>query len=849
MARKKHVDTTRHKDKRVNIPTNELRGFVSEDEESPDIMLYPRDPSLDPQLVWQGKDEQDSEDLAVPIVPIYIQEKIHPQAIIEEVKRQAKADAPMQQMSLFDDFNGIDFEQLIEFYEHEQNWSNRMILGDSLQVMTSLAEKEGLKGKVQMVYLDPPYGIKFGSNWQVSTRKRNVTDGRDTDLTRQPEQIRAFRDTWEKGLHSYLAYLRDRLVVSRELLNDSGSIFVQIGVDNVHLIRNILDEVFGSENFLSLISFQKTGGLVSRGLVRTVDYLCWYAKDSENVKIRQLYNFRSAGDTSLDRYDLLMDENNSIRRLTDLEKYTGDLPQNTKRFRYTAIESANPTFDFEFHGKTYTQKWKTNLTGLERLRKANRLVSTGTKVNYVRFVDDFPVIPLTDRWESMQIGTGLTYVVQTSTKVTEKCMLMTTDPGDIVLDPTMGSGTTAYTAEEWGRRWITIDTSRVAVALARTRLMSARYPYYTLSDSPSGDEMEAGLTGMLPGRRSNGFDIRKGFVYKRSPHIMLSDISRNEEIDEIYERWQAQIEPVRHQINDLLNVEWEEWEVPREIDENWQSKVKDLLFEYWELRQARQAEINKSIERNSEFEILYDQPYEDNSKVRVTGAFTVESLSPHRFITDEDQLRKQASDPSAVSDYEEMILENLLQSGVQNTIKQERLVFENIEPYASTHIQAVGNYTDGEGNARRAAIYIGSEHGTVSPQQVNDAAKEAVKGIGFDVLIICGFAFDPHVSVEATRYGKLQVLITRMNPDLAMGADLKTTKTGNLFMVFGEPDIEIRDADNGQKEVELFGLDVYDPTTGELRPRSTDDIACWFIDTDYDEESLLRSSCLLHGCR
>lgn len=609
----------------------------------------------------------------------------------------------------------------------------------------------------------------------------------------------------------------------------------------VHLVRNLLDEIFGSENFISLITFVRSGAQTTNLLANNSDYLLWYGKNKEVTKYRTPY-INDGGWASRARDQWVEHSNGSRARVGNNDVIPDDAVWFTHNKTESASSSASSQFGVRFQGVELHPKrgWSTNKDGFRRLERANRLLLLGKSLRYVVYHNDFPLSGMTTTWTDTYVsgfGYTKTYVVETSAKVIQRCLIMTTDPGDIVLDPTMGSGTTAYVAEQWARRWITIDTSRVAIALARTRLMSARYPYYILADSPAGDEREAELNGILPEKQSTGLDIRKGFAYNHIPRVNFRDIVQNEEIYEIYERWQEEIETLRYEINGLLNVEWQEWEVPREIDDNWQAKVKDLLVEYWELRQARQAEIDNSVERASGYEILYDQPYEDKSKVRVTGAFTVESLSPHRFITDENQLRKQASDPSVVSDYEEMILENLLQSGVQNTVQQERLVFENIEPYASTHIQAVGNFTDSEDKPKRAAIYIGSEHGTVSPQQLQEAAKEAVKGVGFDMLIVCGFAFDPHVSEESTRYGNLQVLITRMNPDLAMGADLKTTKTGNLFMVFGEPDIEIRDAENGQKEVELFGLDVYDPTTGELRPRSTDDIACWFIDTDYDEES------------
>jgi adenine-specific DNA-methyltransferase len=844
MARKKRsrnpvtIESVKHKDKRANIPTEELRDFVADEEKEPETVLYPRDTSLDPQLVWKGKDEQDSRPLEVPSVPVYIQEKIHPQAIVEEVKNQAKKDEPADQLSLFDDFNGIEFEDLVDFYRHQQNWTNRMILGDSLLVMTSLAEKEGLKGQVQMIYIDPPYGINFSSNWQVSTRKRDVRDTKSEDVTRQPEQIKAFRDTWELGIHSYLTYLRDRFVVARELLTEAGSIFIQIGEENVHLVRCLLDEVFGNENFVCQIVFQKTGGLVQTFLPRTYDTLLWYAKGINEAKYRQLYMERSSTPND---YQYVQLSNGDRRSLTqDERKGVVSIPEGARLFSTTSLESANPLQQFFYQGKTYEQRWKTNLEGLERLSKVQRISAEGKTLRYVRFFDDFPVREFQDVWNDTMGERNMIYIVQTNTKIIERCLLMTTDPGDLVMDPTCGSGTTVYAAEQWGRRWITIDTSRVAIALARTRLMSARYPYYLLADSPDGIMKQAEITGQaleeLP-RTAN--DIKKGFVYKRVPHIMLKDIANNEEIDSIHARYQEQLEPVRTQLNQLLHQSWEEWQIPREAEDGWRKAAKQLHEKWWQFRQECQKKIDESIARNSDQEILYDQPYEDNRKIRVTGPFTVESLSPHRVISLDEELPASESEAQQQStgQFETMIIENLRKAGVQNTVKNEHLKFDRLEAYAGSHIHAEGEYAE-SGVSKRVAVCIGPEHGTVGPELIKDAAKEAVQGIGFDLLIVCGFAFDPHAPEETKRYGKLTVLITRMNPDLSMGEDLlKKTGAGNLFMVFGEPDIDVEKQSDGKLVVEIRGLDVYDPTTGEIRSNSTDDIACWFIDTNYNEES------------
>jgi len=470
----------------------------------------------------------------------------------------------------------------------------------------------------------------------------------------------------------------------------------------------------------------------------------------------------------------------------------------------------------------------------------------GKTLRFKKRFDDFGHIALTNQWNDVSGGVQSrsdpkVYVVQTANSIVQRCLLMTTDPGDLVLDPTCGSGTTAYVAEQWGRRWITIDTSRVAVALARTRLMSARYPYYLLADSLDGIMKTGEITGIVPPvpLPRTQEDIKQGFVYKRAPHIMLRDIVHDEEIDVIHARWEQELAPLCGEISSALGRSLEEWELPREPEADWTDEAKGLLATYWEQRRLRQAEIDASIARHSESEILYDRPYEDNSRLRVTGPFTVESLSPHRVLSMDAVLSasEEAGRQAEVTDFATMVIENLKVAGVQNTRKQERLSFDRLEPYAGQWIQASGEYTDAGEEVRRVAVAIGPEHGTVGPQLVKEAAKEAVRGVGFNLLVVCGFAFDPHVAEEATRYGALTVLPVRMNPDLAMGDSLlKKTGSGNLFMVFGEPDLRIRREDD-QLVVEILGVDIYDPTTGEIRANSTDDIACWFIDTAYNEES------------
>ncbi|MCH8292084.1 site-specific DNA-methyltransferase, partial [Candidatus Poribacteria bacterium] len=461
MARRKRektpiqIESITHEDKRANIPTEELRDFVVDDEKAPQTTLYPRDPSLDPQLVWQGKDEQDAEDLEVESVPIYIQEKIYPQAIIEDVRRQSQTDNPDDQLDFFSDFNGIEFEDLIDFYQHEQNWTNRMILGDSLLVMNSLAEKEGLKGQVQMIYIDPPYGIKFGSNWQVSTRKRDVKDGKAEDVTRQPEQIKAFRDTWELRIHSYLSYLRDRLVVAQELLTESGSIFVQIGDENVHLVRCLLDEVFGSENFISMISFQTSGSSPTTILEHVTDFILWYAYDSSKVKYRQLTVPRENNRNFDKDFVFIQSPDGEYRRMKKEEVINPlGIPKGWRRFRAVPCNSQGATekrtVDFEYQGQRFhpgkDRHWSIDPLRLPSVGSASRLFPIGKSLMWKVYADEASGTPLKSVWLDTSLtgfGESKWYIVQTNSLVIRRCILMTTDPGDLILDPTCGSGTTA----------------------------------------------------------------------------------------------------------------------------------------------------------------------------------------------------------------------------------------------------------------------------------------------------------------------------------------------------------------------------------------------------------------------
>jgi adenine-specific DNA-methyltransferase len=858
----KQVDAIRHEaDKRKNIPTAEFQSVLSPDAQKPIEIRYPRNTDLDPQLVWRGKDEQDWSDLVVQAPPLYIQEKVHPKALIDDLLRTTKErehQAGMITPDLFSDFNGIPHgADKTEFYQHDQNWSNRMILGDSLQVMASLAEREGLRGKVQCIYFDPPYGIKFNSNFQWSTTSRDVKDGNAGHITREPEQVKAFRDTWRDGIHSYLTYLRDRLTVARDLLAESGSLFVQIGDENVHRVRAVMDEVFGDENCIAQISVKKTSGATSENLAGTTDFVLFYAKSISRLKYRQAYIARQLGDDGDATYTYFQEETGLRRRLGSSELRQVAATRDAERiFRLQTMssqslgrskgEGAASWFPVEIDGKTFrpsmSSRWKTNEVGMARLKAGSRLEASGASISYVRFHGDFPVYPVTDLWVDTQSGSAMdkTYVVQTSQKIVERCVLMATDPGDLVLDPTCGSGTTATVAEQWGRRWITIDTSRVALALARARIMGARYPFYLLADSRDGQMKEGEVTRTAPSSQPTHGNIRHGFVYERVPHITLRSIANNAEIDVIWEQGQATLEPLREQLNAALKKTWHEWEIPREAEAGWPDAAKKLHADWWQARIARQQEIDKSIAAKAEFEFLYDKPYADNKKVRVAGPFTVESLSPHRVLAvDEDDelidtVKEASGEFGPKQSFPQMILENLRTSGVQQAHKEDRIAFESLVPWPGDLVCGEGRYLEG-GIEKRAAIFIGPEFGTVQRADLVAAAREAGDA-GFDVLIACAFNYEAHTT-EFSKLGRLPVLKARMNADLHMADDLKNTGKGNLFVIFGEPDIDLLTDPDGRIRVKVKGVDVFKPQTGEVISDGADGIACWFVDTDYNEES------------
>jgi adenine-specific DNA-methyltransferase len=770
-AEKAGVAAYEHKeDKRTNIPTQELSHHAKEPK-TPPKKKYAYDPSLDPQIIWSGKSIDadllaslksgvaEKEEFLVDTVPLYIQEKISPEAIINRLKSDTD-DGPNLNLSLFGDSADRVFEEKVDFYKHENNWANRMILGDSLEVMNSLLEKEGMRGKVQCVYIDPPYGVKFGSNWQVSTRKRDVKDGRDDEYTRQPEQVKAFRDTWELGIHSYLSYLRDRLIAARELLTESGSCFVQISDDNVHLVRNIMDEVFSSGSFVTEIFVKKTTGAGAPAELLAPpsvgDYVVWYAKNNNEKKFRKVFverGFGGEGATGYKKIELPDGSRMSVsewEKLNDKKFSYDELPKGAKIYALDNLTSQSggdsARFPIKLGDKTFTIQrgsWKTNQSGIARLIQLKRLDSTDNNIGYVRYFEDFPFMPMTNLWTDTvgqnQFGGDKVYVVQTALSVVQRCLLMTTDPGDLVLDPTCGSGTTAYVAEQWGRRWITTDTSRVALALARTRLMTAKFPYYAMR---------------------NKANIKEGFEYKTVPHITLKSLAQNEPADQ---------------------------------------------------------------------EVLYDQPREEKSIVRVSGPLTIESLSPHRISAGDELLSSE--------DYAHTVIENLRRAGVSTGVKDGGIHFENLDVVADSEgmLQAAGESKNNDGKILRIAVAIGPEYGSVDDDMIRDAVKQAAKY--YDMLVVAAPAFEGSAFTEDTNPFKLRVVKVKINPDLSMGDLLKKTGSGNLFMAIGEPDIAIHDEKDEKISVEVRGVDVYDAVHGDIRSSSVDDIACWFIDTNYNEEA------------
>lgn len=853
MARKKKTETKRpiqsyeHRDKqRVNNPPV---GLVTPDTD-PDAgqkrQTYAYDPHLDPQLVWAGKAEHTS--FEVPTVSLHVHERIDPRTIIEAVRKQNSQPQPVQ-LGLFETERTEPLRTAVEFYRHAHGWSNRLVAGDSLLVMNSLLEKEGLAGKVQMIYIDPPYGIKYGSNFQPFVNKRDVKDGKDEDLTAEPEQIRAFRDTWELGIHSYLTYLRDRLLLARELLHESGSIFVQISDENVHHVRELMDEVFDRKNFIRVLAYTTQAAKKASLYIGNIfDFILWYGRDITRTKYRQLYKDKELGE-GIKQYSWVLTPSGEKQQLTNEEISNLDtMSERSRLFRLSDIcsqGSSGGEQTFEIRGEVYHPRqgthWSTNIHGLKVLALADRIIVRGSFPQFIRFLDDYPVTPLSNVWHDLGGPPTKVYAVQTSEKVIERCLLMTTDPGDLVFDPTCGSGTTAYVAEQWGRRWITCDTSRVALTLAKQRLMTAVFDYYELAHPEEG--------------------VGSGFKYKTVPHVTLKSIANNPEIDGIHERWQKRLEPIRAQLNGLLKQSWEEWQIPREADVAWPDEAKRLRDEWWQLRRKRQEEIDAAIARHADQETLYDQPFVDRKKVRVTGPFTVEAV-PAPAVKSVDEILEPAPQPADVSIArsgetlrQAEWRDELLRAGIRGKAGQY-IRFSRLEPLPGCRwLHADGETRpSSEGadsvrdeapayNPMRVVVSFGPEHAPLEQRQVEHAWEEARTLVPKPkLLVFAAFQFDPEAAKDIDEMkpelAGMQFLKVQMNADL-LTDDLKKKRASNeSFWLIGQPDVEVRKEKDGKYVVEVHGFDYYNTKTGGIESGGADKIAVWMLDTDYDGRSL-----------
>jgi adenine-specific DNA-methyltransferase len=755
-------------DKRAHIPSKEEAGMEKANDQvkKKEQAEFPLNPIVhrgqDPELYWLNKygngDQEQS--LKIDIRSLYRHEHISPELLINNlynIKGGQKSQLDM--FSLFGNTIRMDeLEKVADYYKYSDEWKNRLIQGDSLLVMTSLLEREGMSGKIQTLYFDPPYGIKYGGNWQIKINDRAMPYSEpDESISGEPEMIKAFRDTWINGIHSYLSYLRDRLLIGKELLTESGSCFVQISEENVHLVRSLLDEIFGSENFVSQITFTKTAPLGSSFLPNVCDYILFYAKNKNQLKYRPLFEKKPVGKDTGYQHVVLPD--GTKRSLTKEEKEDLSLlPEGSELFNTGNLMSsgATPTciFDFEYEGKIIKARknsWKTNRQGIKRLIEKDRLYLAGNTIYYVQKFSDFPVKTISNIWDGMRGDMDMRYVVQTSSKAIQRCVLMTTDPGDLVLDPTCGSGTTAFVAEHWGRRWITIDTSRIAINIAKTRLMTSLFPYFELYDQETKD-------------------IRQGFLYKKVPHITLGSEANDEPSPE---------------------------------------------------------------------EVLFDQPFEDKKKIRVSGPFTVETLQNFEPVSI-DTLDDTTQDVEGAEQFENKIFEHLKSAGVKNGIKNENAVFKRVESKSSVYLHAEGFYNDAEGKERKAYIHIGPKFGTVSKQAVNEAVKECRSLGDADWLIILGFSFEADINNQnvTTSAGSFEVTKVRMHDDLMQEGLLKKDKKAASFVTIGEPDIKTIKK-GSDVIVEILGLDIYDPIMDEVKARSTADIAYWMVDDDYDSSNFI----------
>ncbi len=811
-----------------------------------------------PYLNWTGKAERTSFD--IDTVSLHVHERIDPMSILAAVSKRIKdtkggkgALGPDLQMGLFSaPFENLPLRDAIDFYKHERGWANRLIAGDSLLVMNSLLQKESMAGQVQMIYIDPPYGIRYGSNFQPFVSKRDVKDRRDEDLTQEPEMIKAFRDTWELGIHSYLTYLRDRLLLARELLSESGSVFVQISDENLHHIREVMDEIFGAENFAGLIAYKKTTSAATIALATVYDLVVWYARDKSKMKYRQLYLEKLAGEEGGTQYTWAESADGKRQNFG-----SRDLPSDNqiRIFRQDNTASQRPAqgddlSEYLFQGKSFTPgkgTFKTERVGLDRLLKTRRLIALGNTLSYVRYLDDFPVFPINNLWDDT-VTSGFsdkkTYVVQTHPLAIERCALMTTDPSDLILDPTCGSGTTAFVAEKWGRRWITCDTSRVAVTLAKQRMLTANYDYYELRYPHEG--------------------LRGGFMYKTVPHVTLKSIANNPEIDEIYERMHPAIDSGLAALNAALKnhppadpfsvteggrkgekVSFAkggallEWEVPFDLPDGWPKPAKDAFDVFHAARHAMQKKMEDSIAAHAESETLYDRPEKSRTKLRISGPFTVEAVPFATVLSLDEAEQPQEADVaiarSGESARQHTWRDELLKTGIRGKGGQ-MLRFSSLETLPGTAcLHATGTLDSGE----RVVVSFGPEHAALEQRQVEHALREAGNLFPLPKMIVfCAFTFDPEAAKDIDAMKGITALKAQMNTDLLTDDLKKARSTNQSFWLMGQPDVDLRKNKDGTYVVEVNGFDYFDTTIGELVSGGKAKIAMWLLDTDYDDRSL-----------
>lgn len=830
--------------------------LASGDEEAMKTALLELKRLQEPYLNWTGKAERTS--FEIDTVSLHVHERVDPATILEGVKKKFADGQGMaeEQMDFFHpSFEEKPLREALGFYKHDKDWSNRLITGDSLLVMNSLLQKESMRGQAQMIYIDPPYGIKYGSNFQPFTNKRDVKDRSDADLTQEPEMIKAFRDTWELGIHSYLSYLRDRLVLARDLLSESGSLFVQISTENIHRVRELVDEVYGPENHIETIAYRtKNMTLGGQFLEGVFDYIIWYAKDKTQAKFRKFFKPTSVeGDSHWNYYwhHGRLEKMSSAQVGNHTELPNGADPVQLSALYPTGVFETG-LYDFSFQGVNYSPPpgrcWKSPKHGMERVLKAGRAFpySSGATVRYALRLSDYPVSPLHNIWADTAPPASKVYAVQTGDKVIERCMLMTTDPGDLVIDPTCGSGTSAFVAEKWGRRWITCDTSRVAVTLAKQRLMTASFDYYALRYPHEG--------------------IKGGFDYETVAHITLKSISNNPDIDTIYDEEHHQITVELQALNAALLVsppndftpsqgtrkgkrvklsEGEhlfEWEVPFDWPEGWPDEAKEPFEAFHVARRKMQTRMDESIASHADQETLYDRPKIEKAKLRVSGKFTVEAV-PAPVVMGLDET-KAVEEPDASlarsgeTSRQSLWRDELLKTGIRGKGGQ-MLNFADLEVISDLrNLHASGSLAD---SGDRVVVSFGPEHAALEQRQVELALQEADKLRPTPkVVVFCAFTFDPEAAkdIDETAWPGVTLLKVQMNTDL-LTEDLKKKRASNQsFWLMGQPDVDLRKREDGKWEVEVNGFDYFNTKTGELDSGGKGKIAMWSLDTDYNERSL-----------